>query len=145
MADQLIKCSRCKCHRAVSAFKLKKSGARNKTCMQCAIRKPIVPPIKLASFADPPAPIVTMSASDKAPVLKVVDDRAGCMVWLRVFPNLWTRTTPFWREVVHSEYQWRTRARIRTYYARIKRRNAGFRYNLSIPVPMRTMDFLEID
>ena len=79
MADQLIKCSRCRCHRALSAFKLNKSGARNKTCLQCSIRKPIAPPIKLSSFADPPAPIVPISRADKAAAFKFIESQLDSM------------------------------------------------------------------
>jgi hypothetical protein len=143
---QLIRCSSCKCHRVESAFKINKKGNRLTTCLACneRRRKPIAPPIKLIAFADPPAPIVTMSASDKVCVLKAI----GALVksrnlWRVLFRCLWTHYVPYWREVVHAEHQWRTMARIRAYHARIKWRNESFRFNLSLPGPRRAMFFID--
>jgi len=72
-------CSRCRCVRAVAAFKESKAGKRNKTCMRCSSGAPKVadsPALKVADeVADPPAPKVADEVAD-LPAPKVADEVA---------------------------------------------------------------------
>jgi len=72
-------CSRCRCVRAVAAFKVSKAGKRNKTCMRCSSGAPKVadsPALKVADeVADPPAPKVADEVAD-LPAPKVADEVA---------------------------------------------------------------------
>ena len=101
----LIRCSSCKCHRAETAFRVNKKGGRLKTCLACneRRRKPIAPPIKLVSFADPPAPIVTLSRADQVRVGAFIESQLGEMHRYR--QQVWVHWQKHQREKIELRNQ----------------------------------------
>ena len=78
-----VQCTRCRCVRATTDFKVSKAGKRNKTCMRCsagAIKVADSPAIKVADsptikVADSPAIKVADQSAD-SPAIKVADSPA---------------------------------------------------------------------
>ena len=88
MADQLIKCSRCKCNREPSAFKVNKKGGLLKTCMVCNERKRDKADTRKADLADDKTTdLADDKTADRWHIIKGLDPSCitdeDCMAYLQ--------------------------------------------------------------